>query len=75
MPRKIRAKTEEKIDETKVMNILDALPVKVLEPVILKLLLKSNQNNRKNRNNQRNQRNRKNKKNLKSKNNGHLMHG
>ena len=33
MPRKIRAKVEEKVDETKVMSVLDAMPVKIVEPV------------------------------------------
>ena len=33
MPRKIRAKVEEKVDETKIMSVLDALPVKIVEPV------------------------------------------
>ena len=33
MPRKIRAKVEEKVDETKIMNVLDAMPVKVVELV------------------------------------------
>ena len=33
MPRKIRAKVEEKVDETKIMNVLDAMLVKVVELV------------------------------------------
>ena len=33
MVRKIRAKVEEKVDETKIMNVLDAMPVKVVDPV------------------------------------------
>ena len=38
MPRKIRAKVEEKVDETKIMSVLDAMPapMSVSEPVIVK---------------------------------------
>ena len=40
MPRKIRAKTEEKVDETKIMSILDAMPAKVVEPVSEPVIVK-----------------------------------
>jgi hypothetical protein len=33
MPRKIRAKVEREVDESKVMSVLDAMPVKIVEPV------------------------------------------
>ena len=38
MPRKIRAKVEEKVDKTKIMNVLDAMPapMPVPEPVVVK---------------------------------------
>ena len=38
MPRKIRAKVEEKVDETKIMSVLDAMPatMPVPESVIVK---------------------------------------
>jgi hypothetical protein len=40
MPRKIRAKVEEKVDETKIMNVLDAMPVKVVEPIVEPVIVK-----------------------------------
>ena len=40
MPRKIRAKVEEKVDETKVMSVLDAMPVKIVEHVAESVIVK-----------------------------------
>ena len=40
MPRKIRAKVEREVDETKIMSVLDALPVKIVEPVAESVIVK-----------------------------------
>ena len=40
MPRKIRAKVEEKVDETKIMNVLDAGTAKVVEPIVEPVIVK-----------------------------------